>query len=95
MWGNSFNSIHKCNILKLGQLSNKCISIFIYKNFDPYVHNPSHSCAIRNIHNLRSIYCRLNLTQRSFSYIGPKTWNDIPEVIGNFADQREFEFQLN
>ena len=85
---------HKCNILKLGDLSNMCMSIFVYKNFDLYVQNPTHSYAIRNIHNLRSVYCRLNLTQRSISYIGPKTWNDIPEVIRNCADQREFKIKL-
>ena len=48
----------------------------------------------RKIHDLQIPKPRLELSKRSFSYVGAKVWNDIPNAIRNVESTHLFENKI-
>ena len=55
-----------------------------------------HSIATRQVTSdlLEPTYQRLNQTQRSISYIGPKLWNSLPSDLRHISSIETFKWKL-
>ena len=54
----------------------------------------THGHQTRNRMYLRTVAQRLNVTQRSISYIGPLTWNSLPSHIKQMTKSHSFKRDL-
>ena len=68
-----------------------------------YPENLKGKCTRRNqipkyetgkIHDLRTPKRRIDLSKRSFSYVGAKVWNDIPNAIRNVESTHLFKRKM-
>lgn len=83
----------KLRILKIVDIYKYLCCMFAHKNLDKYV-SVSNIYSTRNSNNLIVEYQRLNITQRSFKYIIPKFYNDIPTTIKSLTGIGPFKRSL-
>ena len=68
-------------ILKLYDINNYCVSIYVYNNLSDFVQFSTHGYPTRTNSHLRPEACRTVLSQRRVSYLGPVTWNNLPPTV--------------
>ena len=69
---------NNCNILKFHDLKIYCTSIYMFKNLTNFETLDNHGHNTRNRQNLRVPAQRTKTTQQSITFVGPKTWNNLP-----------------
>ena len=84
-------------VLKLFDINKLQLATYMYKkiNSNEYVNvQPQHEHFTRTHENLRIPAHNLTLFQHSTSYLAPKTWNSIPNIIKTSPTVKLFKKQL-
>ena len=82
------------NMLKFGDISKYSILLCFYRNFDLYINRAPHSYFTTSSESARTSYRRLDSTQRSVDFLGPKYWNVLPEDLKNLNSLDKFKRKL-
>ena len=83
----------KTEILPVNLLYRYFVSIHSFKNRNNYRTAPHHHNT-RHAHNFVPSFERLSVTQRSLSYLGPKTLNELPPQILNCPTLTSFKTRM-
>ena len=81
-------------ILKLKDLNFYFLGQHVYKNFDSFMSDHVTGYMTRQNSDLRPMYQRLSLTQKSIYYAAPSAWNHIPRNIRSLDKIEEFKIEL-
>ena len=81
-------------LLKLEDIYNYQLGIFMFKNEISVNFERQHSYNTRNRNELLPQFNRLSLGQHSVFYRGPKFWNEIPIRIKNCTSIQAFKYHL-
>ena len=81
-------------ILKLKDLNFYFLGQHVYKNFDSFTSDHVTGYMTRQNSDLRPMYQRLSLTQKSIYYAAPSAWNCIPRNIRCLDKIEEFKIEL-
>ena len=86
------------NILRIYDINRVQIAIYMYKLLQGTTINtallPQHNYPTRTRENLRIPQHTLTLYQHSLSYLGPKTWNAVPDYIKTLPSLMSFKRQM-
>ena len=85
---------HDSAILKINDIFKFNVALFMFKNRNlPLFHN-FHQHDTRNRNNLVPVFHRLSQTQRSLSFLGPATWNSLPQNLKEIRSEHTFKREL-
>ena len=79
-------------ILRVPDISKLKVGIYMYSSEMYNAHQQNHVHNTRSRNNLVSSFQRLNITQNSMTYIGPKIWNEIPNYVKTASSLRTFKY---
>ena len=82
-------------ILKLPDIHPYFLCQFVHRNPSLFTSfGNSHSYTTRNTNNLRPVFQRLDLTQKSIYFAAPTIWNLVPVDIRNIENFDDFKKNL-
>ena len=71
-----------CNILKLQDVRTFLLAQHVFKNRNIFItYNDAHIYNTRQANNLVPFFQRLSVSQRSITFAGPATWNQLPDDL--------------
>ena len=85
---------YQSNILKISDIHNVMVALFIFKNRDDPRYQREHQHNTRSRNSLLPSYHRLTTTQRSLSFVGPTVWNRLPVDITNLERLHKFKIEI-
>ena len=85
---------HELRILKFNDIYSYFTSIFMYKAIKIGLYCTEHTVNTRNRNDARPVNCNTTLRQQSLSYMGPKTWNKLPNEIRSIQKLSTFKNSL-
>ena len=84
-----------CNILKLQDVRSFLLAQHIFKNRNIFItYNDAHIYNTRQANNLVPLFQRLSVSQRSITFAGPATWNQLPDDLRECGSFFVFKHRL-